>query len=743
MFLVRSTLLGASVSTVPAIIGACRTDVSASDPHDVPAPPADVAVADIGQTVWRPIKIGAGGFVTGIDIALDGTKVCRCDTFGAYIWCDRAAEWRPLLTAASMPSGEWGHEIVGDMGVYEIAIAPSDANRIYVVFNGCVFRSADKGVTFAKTDFPRATLPPNDEFRSLGRKMAVDPANPETVYVGTQDKGLLITHDGGASWTKHADVPVSTTGAGIIIAFDPSSGTVSGKTRSAYVSSSGHGVFRTTNCDVSFEHLAGSPKTHRHLVCDASGTVWLTEMSSKKNARRFSGRDWMSLSAGDDIHAIAVNPANARHVVAGSVGGRISQSFDGGIVWRGAGWLGRLTGEGRRLSTDIPWLGWTNERFMTNGDMTFDPSVPDKLYFAEGIGVWHCDPSDVFLGVQWISQSKGIEQLVSNHIVSPEGGGAPLYFCWDRPVFRIADPDVFSLTHGPGNDNAIVMGWAGDYSAKDSGFVAGLMNWWGHEESGFSLDGGSTWSRFATVPADVTAGKIGGCLAVSTADNLVWIPSNNSSPFYTRDRGATWTPSNVAPVTRGDETGWGWAHYLDRHIVAADRVKSGVFYAYNYLSGVLRSENGGADWTIVHPGEIAAFSGFNAKMAAVPGKAGHLFFTAGWQAGSNPSSTMFMRSTDSGGTWTAIADALEVYSFGFGKEAAGSDYPTIFIAGYIRRKWGIWRSTDSAASWMKIGDFPVGSFDSIKTVAGDMNIFGRVYVGFTGSGAAYGEYQDR
>jgi hypothetical protein len=31
---------------------------------------------------WNNVKIGAGGLITGIDIASDGTVVCRADVFG-------------------------------------------------------------------------------------------------------------------------------------------------------------------------------------------------------------------------------------------------------------------------------------------------------------------------------------------------------------------------------------------------------------------------------------------------------------------------------------------------------------------------------------------------------------------------------------------------------------------------------------------------------------------------------------
>jgi len=44
------------------------------------------AGADQFGTMWKPLAIGSGGFITGIDIASDGMKVIRTDTYGVYTW---------------------------------------------------------------------------------------------------------------------------------------------------------------------------------------------------------------------------------------------------------------------------------------------------------------------------------------------------------------------------------------------------------------------------------------------------------------------------------------------------------------------------------------------------------------------------------------------------------------------------------------------------------------------------------
>ena len=48
----------------------------------------------------------------------------------------------------------------------------------------------------------------NDDFRTFGEKLAVDPANPDVVYAGTPRAGLFVSSDGGRAWQPVAAVPV-------------------------------------------------------------------------------------------------------------------------------------------------------------------------------------------------------------------------------------------------------------------------------------------------------------------------------------------------------------------------------------------------------------------------------------------------------------------------------------------------------------------------------------------------------
>ncbi len=79
---------------------------------------------------WQTLQVGAGGWLTGMDIAPDGTMVVRADTYGAYIW--NGSQWQQLVTSASMPAAfvtpTNTANNLGKQGVYEIQVAPSNSN---------------------------------------------------------------------------------------------------------------------------------------------------------------------------------------------------------------------------------------------------------------------------------------------------------------------------------------------------------------------------------------------------------------------------------------------------------------------------------------------------------------------------------------------------------------------------------------------------------------------------------------
>lgn len=702
---------------------------------------------------WRTLKIGAGGFITGIDIASDGTKVVRTDVYGAYVYDAAASVWQQIVTASSMPPASV--ETGSGQGVYEIAIAPNNSQRLYMMFDGAIFRSDNRGAKWIRTSFAREKRAnPNDGYRTFGRKIAIDPANADIVYVGTAG-GLFTSADGGASWSMVLDIQSpSPQEAGIIVAFDPTSSVAGGKTQRIYASSYGKGVFQTTDGGAKWALTANTPTTHMHMFADRSSNLWLVDDVNRNqgagNLNKYAGGKWSRIPAINLAQSITVDPNDAKHVVVLNFDGRLMVSKDGGSTWQGPTAIAAA-------APDIPWIAVTNTSVFSSADIRFDPSKEGRIYNATGIGVFHTDVPIKNGNVTWTSHNKAIEELVSTWIISPPGG-APILTAWDRPVFRVDDPEIYPSGHGINYANEIVRGASADWASTAPNTIVVVANNFAPtpasslDTSGYSSDGGRSWTLFGSNAPYSMNRTSGGCIAASTSKNFLWVPTDGAganSPWYTNDGGNSWKAITIDGVPSRAPTGWGFNFYLNRQICAADRVNAKTFYLYNdgsgssAAAGIYRSNDGGASW--VHSYKRAfPNAGYSAQMRSVPGKAGNVFFTAGAQSPPHPSTNEFYRTTDGGTTWSSVNGVREVQSFGFGKAANDGAYPTIYVAGWVSMggayKYGIWRSIDNAQSWTQIGDgFPTGSLSPIEAVEGNSNTFGTVYIGTTGNGWYYGK----
>jgi photosystem II stability/assembly factor-like uncharacterized protein len=729
-------------------------------------PPLSTAqtVSGIPATKFSRVKIGGGGYVVDIETSPDGlTRLIRTDVHGGYIWNDKTASWDQLVTSTSMPRTE---AVLGNggsgSGVYALGVAPSLSSRLYMVYPGItdlpstVYRSDNRGATWTKTNLQPVTMTVQAPGRIFGPKMAIDPLNPDVVYLGDTAGKIHFTLDGGSKWGEISTSAVPA-GAEPAIVFDRTSGTTGGRTNTIFVATGANGVYRSANSGLTWARTAGGPNSVRRLSGAFNGRVYATDndRASAQNAWTYSADVWARMSPfssgqGNGWHSIAVEPQNTKHVVLGMEAGNIDSSFDAGVTW-----VGHYANASDRVAADVPWLTWTHEHWMSNGNMEFDPVAPNKLYFAEGIGLWHTSPRSNAGRPTWTSETAGIEELIVNDLIIPPGG-APLVAVQDRGVFRISDPEVYPTDHGPARDVPIRHGWAVDYASSEPAFTAGIFNGGGADKSGYSHDGGLKWVPFGSNAPASPPGNLGGSIAVSTPKNMVWAPANNGRPFYTLDGGIAWVLCDFpADLPTSGELGWSFSMYQNRHIFVADRVLPNTFYAYNYgpegspgVAGTYKSVDSGRNWTKVGAGfGVPGSMGTSARLASVPGHAGHLFFAIGTTSAtqSHPYNVPLKRSMNGGVTWNDVSNTQEAWAVGFGQPAPGQLYPALYMAGYANGdpSPGIYRSDDNCVTWTKLTSSPAGSLDLIRAVTGDMKVYGSVYLGSAGSGAVYGLLQDR
>ena len=290
-----------------------------------------LVVDPTSSNTWQPVNIGEGGYLTGLDVAPDGAMVVRTDTYGAYLW--NGSQWQQLVTATSMPSA-FVTPNLDNQGVYEIQIAPSNSNIMYMMFDGYIFKTTNEGTTWTETSFAPVSMNVEDPYRVDGQKMAIDPDNPNIVYAGTALNGLFVTTNGGTTWQSVSGVPVSVASNGDSpgitgIEFDPAN------TNIIFAASYGNGVYETTNAGASWSQLQrGGPSSVRYAAMSSTGVYYVVG-DNDTDLWSYANGSWKELLTGT-VNAVAINPSNPNEIVVANNTDELNESVNGGASW--AGW---------------------------------------------------------------------------------------------------------------------------------------------------------------------------------------------------------------------------------------------------------------------------------------------------------------------------------------------------------------------------------------------------------------------
>lgn len=689
---------------------------------------------------WSPVVIGGGGFVTGLITGPTGEVYARTDVGGAYRWDRETSTWDQMITASGVEAPE-----AADYRVESLAVAPSDGNVVYAAVGssldeeqGRVLRSDDGGRTWRSGD-RRFPIDGNARWRQGGERLAVHPTDADVVLLGTRTEGLWRSEDGGKRWRRLDGVPEGPGGdepAGVsFVQFAP--GPVNGGGDVAvFAGVQDVGILRSDDGGASWRIVHevddGVP---RHATLGPDGSLFVAVDGSPSELVRVDGATGETTSIGPDgadrLASVAVDPSDAERIFVAATGvrdGDLWRTDDGGDTWTALDIAIEATDPGWPERTDVG-------DYLSTGALAFDQVDPDTLWFAEGMGVWRTtDLADDEL--TWNFTSRGIEELVSNDAVKP--AGHPLLTAhWDRPVFRHPDPGGAE----PVVTDTFNAAWDLDVAPDDPSFVAAVVSDNrsccedddGANQSGYSTDGGATWTRFGSLdsgdhPSELRFGNI--AVSASDHDNMVWVPSGGAPPHYTTDGGESWTPSRYP----GSEAHF--ANYLDRRVLTSDPLEPGTFYVLD-VDGVARSDDGGATWEMtggdgLPPGWALRF---NATLDAVPGRSGELLLAVGEL---EEGSFGLLHSTDGGESWTELPCIVDAGTFGFGAPTTPGGQPVIFVTGRIDGE-GLWRTDDGGGSWALVSRTPADRHQPITVVTGDPEVPGRVTVGFPGTGFVVGE----
>jgi photosystem II stability/assembly factor-like uncharacterized protein len=684
------------------------------------------------------VAIVAGGFISGIvpHPSVKGLMYLRTDIGGAYRTDDGGANWIPLT---DWVSGKDSYLL----GIESIAVDPTDPQKLYLAVgtydkpwapNGAILRSEDQGRTFQTIPLPFKTGG-NEDGRSDGERMAVDPNDPSTIYLGTRDNGLWKSTDSARTWTQVTAFPgKSTNHIGVVfVTFDPHSGTAKKATPVIYagVSAADASLFRSPDAGKAWNAVAGSPKgllpSHGSISGDEmyltyadtpgpnamkTGSVWKFNLTSGKWKNITPEMPSVNGAPEFGYGGLAVDPGHAGSLIVSTMdhwqgGDNIYRTNDGGSKWIG------LKENAVMDASLSPYLAGDDGRVGFGhwiGAMAIDPFDAEHALYGTGATVWATHDlrqADAKKPTHWVVGAKGIEETAVLSLLSPPLGPHLFSGLGDIGCFRNDDfdasPKEGALTN-PRLSNCDSM----DFAPTHPNLIVRVGHVWGEgAHGGVSTDDGLTWKPFKTEPMNA---EMGGRIAISADGKMVLWATGKGVLGASTDLGSTWKVTDKAPV---------------KSQVVADRVNPERFYLYDAEAGKL----------YVSDGPVADFKGVPLDLP----KSGKLF------AAPDHADDLWIATND--GLWRADAtakppivkvDGVESsYALGFGR-AERDGYPTIFMSGKIEGSTGIFRSIDAGKSWVEIDD-DQHQYGWIGVVAGDPRIFGRVYLGSNGRGIVSGD----
>jgi hypothetical protein len=559
---------------------------------------------------WETGAMDAMGWVTGFDDHADGTLVCWCDTYGAYIANAAKTAWEPLVVASELPAtGLPIHHGIDNWGIYAVAIAPSNSSVLWMVNQvGKVFRSATKGKAWASIAFDDA--PNADDFNSnynfnkLARhKMKVDPSNAEVVYltgrIGHATKGGLWRKLGSTQNFKSCNLPlpIGRTGSqqgtsGIVIdnftAGQVSTGGVTGSQRKAkvYAHVFGRGYYKSGDGGDTWTAIAGGPVTSE--VYDAclvnADTLLCVEYGSSTKLWKLviSTGVWTNLTASAQLaeirnrtlHYISVDPFNANRWLLVAQGGDWALTTDAGANWIDHVWPpGRLR---QFVNGDVPLMGArtpsdpNNVYWMSLGGTGFVKYQQDRVLCPNGIGVYTLDLPGTTIPTTMVfnSFSKGIIQLVVQHMTE-DYNGKLWGLCHDAALVPVDRPRVQPSVYFGNRGAAIRHGQYMGLSTADKDLLAITSVFQEGSQPGgteYSTNGGQTWNLLNSYPTlrsydsptvwseSGGFGNGGGNFhpVKMGGSGLIalWEPCAQRHPVRTADGGTTWTEMNFPGISK-------------------------------------------------------------------------------------------------------------------------------------------------------------------------------------------------
>lgn len=537
-----------------------------------------------------------------------------------WVSSDRGAHWH-VVNPSSGPLTT----------VFDVTADPVQPSVVYAAFPR-IFKSRDGGETWTSSTSGFDGYVPT--------AVGVDPEAPDTLYAGAFHGGedrldlrVFRSHDGGATW--EALTAPGQLRPGSVSDTLPRQVLVVPDTGAIYVTSNRAGVIRSLDGGATWAR-ANSGLDPFEIWVDVAGLAFdpsepailyagVADLFHSRGIYKSTDRGdhWersgSGIPEGVAVHDVVVDPSEPSRVYA-ATGAGVFVSEDAGETWRSladgmasevlssspdphapGGRYATTTSAGPLRTTDD---GVTWEPFATTLapatrsqalDLEVAPCEPDTFYLSTAGEHFGQQPPEGFLfksadgGETWEPADEGLEEGIPRLMV--DGRLCSTLFAISRGPALLRSDDgaaswrrlgtslVYDLVIDPEDPDLL-------YAGTASSVVPG-------EDEGFcrSADGGATWTcpptPFGVRPTTFSLAALPG------PPPVLYAASGNQevSLFVSRDRGTSWSAARGAGLPADRITD-----------LAVDPRDGSTLWAGTAGGGVLRSRDGGEDWTPVSRG---------------------------------------------------------------------------------------------------------------------------------------------
>ncbi len=503
----------------------------------------------------------------------------------------------------------------------------------------------------AYIESPPTTSPTNTTWQSIGPfgggvlSIAIDPANSQTIFAGTQSF-IYRSTNGGASWKASSNGTNVNFFRKIVI--DPTDNKI-------VYAVNNNGVFKSIDGGDSWSQKGNGILTYaRTLAIDPTNNQILYVATILGTAGLYKsnngGESWTAISIGFNsaysAYSFAIDPTNSQ-VIFAVTSNQLFKSINGGSSWT------PIFAVPTNLSlvaidprnSQIIYIG-------NNSSGGISKSVDSGDTWTKIIGITGSLTSLVFDLNNGLTVYAGTNDLVLNGVVSKGGlfksidGGVN----WDK----IVDFSILSIAIDPANSQTVYAGTNG---------TEGLIK---------SCNWGDSW---APVIAGITNSSPNFSIIDPSDSQTIYAATASGGIYKSNNEGAQWFTINSGLDLSGSYYSLTFAP--GNHAIFAISSR-----------GIFKSTNDGSSWTAINTG----LTDLSVKALAIDPTNSQTLYAGGVNGG-------VFKSSNSGDSWNPIITGLpnkvgssDVQSIAIDPK----DSQTLYL---VMRDYGIFKSIDGGGTW--------------------------------------------